>query len=201
VMNSSRQDKFPRFSVKASPPDRAFDHGWQYCWLILTLLTLLTSLFAVGCASIPAGKYQALRTSGDEILTDTVGTFGKVEIMQRHYRVVVAPDSPLTTNSFEPAVVAGRSTDIVPALRFREDALRTLVKYLTVLEAFSAKDYETAVDKASIDLAGSLQNLNASAGAMPSGEFKNATGVNINARERIFDISTFSKTPVKRCSA
>jgi hypothetical protein len=131
----------------------------------------------MGCASIPSGKYQALEKSSEDILTDSVGTFAKIEDLQRHFEVVVAPNSSLNTNSFNAPVVGGRSTDIVPELQFRENAIRTLVKYLSVLEALSAKDYENEVDKAAIELAGSLQTLERSAGGVSSAKSKNSAGV------------------------
>jgi hypothetical protein len=141
------------------------------------ITALLFAFVLSGCVSIPTEKYQALKTSGEEVLNSTTATFAKIENLQRHYEVVVAPDAPLSTNSFEPPLVGRRTTDIIPQLRFREDAIRTLAKYLTVLEAFSSKDYESAVDAAAVDLAGSVQNLEGSAGAIPSKDAENAGGI------------------------
>jgi hypothetical protein len=154
------------------------------------LLFALVSLFLAGCSSIPAGKFRTLHSSGEELLADAIGTFSNIESLQRHYCIVIAPDAPLAPDSFEPAVVAGRSTDIVPELQFREHAIRTLVSYLAVLEAFSAKDYVSAVDNASVELAGSLQNLEASSRRISSKESKEstrmfATVVDVIAREII----------------
>lgn len=143
----------------------------------LIIAVSVLGVLLAGCVSFPTGKYEELCSSGEEVLNDAVATFAQIETLQRHYEVVVAPDAMLTTNSFEPPVVAGRPTDIVPELQFRENAIRTVAKYLTVLNAFSAKDYQSAVDAASIELAGSLENLERSAGALRPAESKEASGV------------------------
>ncbi len=108
------------------------------------------------------GKFNALKDSSEAVFANTTATFTRLERMQGHYRVVTAPDAELTTNSF-----LNENSDIIPQLRMREDALEVLVKYVGVLDALATKDYEADVDKASIQLAGSLGKLATTSKALP----------------------------------
>jgi hypothetical protein len=121
-----------------------------------SLLLAATLLFS--CASIPVGKYEALNDSSRQILAGTTDTYTRIEKLQRYFAVVTAPNEPITADFFKPEV-DGQSFDITPELRFRETALEVMVKYTTFLSALSSKDYQSDVDKASQDLAGSLKNL------------------------------------------
>lgn len=141
------------------------------------LILILATAIATGCSTVPVTKYKILQKSSEAALTNTTETFTRIEKMQQHFEVVVAPDSPITQDSFDPPTIDGISTDIIPELRFREMALTTLVKYIAVLEAFSEKDFETAVDTASVDLAASLKNLGTDSKALSSADAKIAGGV------------------------
>ena len=134
-------------------------------------------IFIAGCSSVPVANYQALQKSSATVLTNTTETFTRIEKMQQHYEVVVSPNSQITPDSFDPPVIPGLPTDIIPELRFREMALTTLVKYIDVLAAFSEKDYATAVDKASVELAGSLKNLGTASKVLSAADAKNVGGI------------------------
>jgi hypothetical protein len=124
---------------------------YRLCLLLITML-----LFS--CSSIPVGKYETLSDSNKQILAEITDTYTRIEKLQRYFAVVTAPNKEINTNSFKPEV-DGQSIDITPELGFRENALEVMVKYTTFLSTLSSKDYQSDVDKASQDLAGSLKNL------------------------------------------
>ncbi|MGH8550806.1 MAG: hypothetical protein ACRERU_19850 [Methylococcales bacterium] len=68
------------------------------------------------------------------------------------------------------------SFDITPELRFKEIALQVLVKYSLVLQAFAKRDFESDVDKASEEFAGSLKSL-AKTAAPDNDSAKKASGI------------------------
>lgn len=131
--------------------------------ILLIIDLMICMILFLGCASIPVGKYEAFNDSSKKILTNTYETFGRIEKLQRYFAVVTAPNSDINENSFKPEV-DGKSFDITPELRFRENALEVMIKYTTFLATLSSKDYQTDVEKASQDLAGSLKNLVNSSG-------------------------------------
>lgn len=128
-----------------------------------TLSLVFILALVTGCTTVPVGKYAALKSASEAVLANTTDTFTRIERMQAHFRIVVAPNENITTTSFDPPT----GTDIVPELRFREDALGVLVKYTDVLDALASKDYMADVDKASIELAGSLGQLATTSKALP----------------------------------
>jgi hypothetical protein len=119
---------------------------------------LLAGTLLLGCASIPVGKYEALNDSNRQILSGTSDTYMRIEKLQCYFAVITAPNEKITADFFKPEV-NGQSIDITPQLGFREAALEVMVKYTTFLAALASKDYQSDVDKASQDLAGSLKNL------------------------------------------
>lgn len=98
----------------------------------------------------------------NEILSKTSETYTRIEKLQRMFTVATAPNQPITTDTFKP-IILGQNFDITPELRFREDALDVLNKYTNLLAALSSDDYQANIDKASLDLAGSLENLSSTA--------------------------------------
>lgn len=131
---------------------------------VLSSALFTASLF--GCSTIPVGKYEALSNSNKQILAETTDTYTRIEKLQRYFAVVTAPNKEITSDSFKPDV-DGTSIDITPELRFRENALEVMVKYTTFLCTLSSKDYQSDVDKASQDLAGSIKNLVSSSTMVP----------------------------------
>ncbi len=122
------------------------------------LLLLFVGTFLLSCSSIPVGKYETLNDSNKRILAETTDTYTRIEKLERYFAVVTAPNSGITPTAFKPNI-NGESIDITPELRFRENALEVMVRYTSVLSSLSSKDYQTDVDKASQDLAGSLKNF------------------------------------------
>lgn len=123
------------------------------------LITVLTA----GCTgTVPVGQYDALAESSQTILSGTSETYTRIEILQRRFSVETAAGQTLDKNSFKPEI-EGQSFDLGPELDFREAALQVLVKYSLVLQAFAKRDFQGEVDKASIELAGSLKSLAATA--------------------------------------
>ena len=128
----------------------------------------LITVLAAGCtATVPVGKYDALAESSQKILSGTSETYTRIEKLQRRFSVETASGQTLNRDSFKP-VIEGQSFDIGPELDFREAALQVLVKYSLVLQAFAKRDFEGEVDKASVELAGSLKSLAAT--AAPKGD-------------------------------
>lgn len=126
---------------------------------LFAVVSLLCFIVLSACASVPASKYQVLKDSSQSLLTNTTDTYTRIEKLQRRYIVTKAPDKPIDLNTFKPLTGDGQSYDIVPELRYREQAFEVLVKYINVLSALSSKDYMSDIDKASIELSGSLQTL------------------------------------------
>ena len=129
-----------------------------------------------GCASIPEGKFEVLKNSSQSLLTNTKDTYVRIEKMQRRFAVVTAPNSKIDIDTFKPKI-GEQSFDLTPELRFRESAFEVLVKYNQVLYGISSKDYMGAVDKASQELAGSLNNLNQSSLKMSKDDASKASGI------------------------
>lgn len=140
------------------------------------LAIVVVVILSAGCASIPIGKYEALHESSQTVLTKTSDTYQRIEELQRQFAITTAPNQKLTRRSFQPTL-DGQSFDLTPELRFREAALEVWVKYTAVLQAFSEKDYESDVDKASQELAASLKNLSATSSALKADDAKTASGM------------------------
>jgi hypothetical protein len=126
---------------------------------LLVPVSLLCVIALSACASVPVGKYQVLKDSSQSLLTNTTDTYTRIEKLQRLVVVASVPDKPIDVDTFKSLTDKGISYDIVPALQYREQAFEVLVKYLNVLGALSSKDYMSDIDKASIELSGSLQTL------------------------------------------
>lgn len=126
--------------------------GWGNCrYLQLAMIIFLMA----GCSTttVPIGKYDVLAESSQTILKGTTETYTRIEKLQRRFMIEKASDAPLTRDTFRP------SSDLTPALRFRETALEVLVRYALVLQAFAKRDFAGEVDKATEELAGSLKVL------------------------------------------
>lgn len=150
------------------------------------LVVFLLAFCAVGCTTIPAGKFDVLAGSSQNILSGITETYTRIEKLQRSFAVEIAQDKPLTQDSFKP-VIDGQSFDITPELHFREAALQVLVKYTLVLQSLAKRDFEGDVDRAALELSGSLKSLAAT--AAPNKEIAQqasgilATVVNVIGRE------------------
>ncbi len=126
---------------------------------LLIPVLLLCALTLSACAtSVSVDKYQTLKDSSQSLLTNTTDTYTRIEKLQRRFVITSAPNEPINRDTFKPQI-NGQSYDLVPELRYREEAFEVLVKYLTVLSALSSKDYMTDIDKASVELYGSMQTL------------------------------------------
>jgi len=151
------------------------------------LFLLAAATLLVGCSSIPVGKYGALNDANKQLLAETGDTYVRIEKLQRYFTVVTAPNKNINADSFKPAV-AGQNFDITPELRFRESALEVLFRYTTFLSTVSAKDYQSDVDKASQDLAGSMKNFVEYGAGTPDARKVSgiaATFINIISRQAI----------------
>lgn len=136
---------------------------------IMFVLLICLLLFSGCAAKIPVGNYQLLQESTSALFNSTQDTYTRIEKLQRLYTVATAPDSIIYRDSFKPQI-AGLSFDLTPELRFREQALAVLVKYINVLCAFSAKDYAEEIDLATLELGASLNSFYQSCHiASPSG--------------------------------
>jgi hypothetical protein len=122
------------------------------------LILVCTAVTLGGCTSIPTGKYEALRNSGQSLLANTGETYARIERLQRQFTVVTAPDSEIDMDTFKPQF-EDKSFDLSPDLRFRESAFEVLVKYLNVLSTLSARSRFSGADRASQELSASLKNL------------------------------------------
>ncbi len=144
---------------------------------LLSYVLLLWIIALSACAtSAPIGKYQALKNSSQSLLSNTTDTYTRIEKLQRRFVITSAPDKPINEDTFKPQI-DGQSYDLVPELRYREAAFEVLVKYLTVLSVLSSKDYMADVDKASIELSGSLQSLMESSKIIDSAHASQVAGI------------------------
>ncbi|MDR4504122.1 MAG: hypothetical protein MRK01_04915 [Candidatus Scalindua sp.] len=129
----------------------------------ITIFVLLILLFSIGCTSIPVKKYELLTKSSQSIMNGTTETYNRIEKLQHIFSIETADDGQIDANTFQPKIEIEEwkfeSFDLTPELRFRETALEVLVKYSLVLEAFTKEDFQGEVNKASIELAGSLKSL------------------------------------------
>ncbi|MDZ7263688.1 MAG: hypothetical protein ONB16_03830 [candidate division KSB1 bacterium] len=131
----------------------------------------------IGCAArLPTAKYELLQESASSLLNNTTDTYFRIEKLQHRFAVTTAPDAAITRQSFKP-LIGGQSFDLTPELRFREDALEVLVDYLQVLRALATKDYLKNVDKATLQLGGSLRNLLESSQLLPESQETKVTGI------------------------
>ncbi len=130
---------------------------------IMALIFTVIGVALTSCASIPVGRYQALRVASQDVLAKTSETYSRIERRQHDFVIMTEPNRPLTADSFRP-MVQGISYDIAPELRYRESAIRVLVSYTDVLEALASKDFESDVDRSVQDLSSRLRALNNSPG-------------------------------------
>lgn len=145
-------------------------HRAQVIWICCLLML-------AGCAArIPISKYELLQESTSSLLTTTENTYARIEKLQRRFAVTTTSDSVINRNSFKP-LIAGRSYDLTPELRFREAALEVLVDYMNVLCAFSTKDYLKNIDKATLRLGAGLRDLFKSSQLLTTPEDFRVTGI------------------------
>jgi hypothetical protein len=145
---------------------------------IISAIIGCTILFSSCAAKIPVGKYATLKDSSQSILNNTTDTYTRIDKLQRYYCVITAPeDKPIKRDTFKPHIKNGKTTDIVPALKFRESAFEVIVKYVNVLNGLASKDYLADVDKASQELAGSLKNLGATSKVLSASDAAQASAV------------------------
>lgn len=142
--------------------------------LIPILLSCIMALSS--CAAIPAGKYENLKDTSHSLLQGTSDTYIRIEKLQRRFVTATAPDKPIDRETFKPQI-EGQSFDLVPELRYREAAFEVLVNYLKVLSTLSSKDYMADIDKASLELSGSLQTLLESSKVVDSAKAPQIAGI------------------------
>lgn len=136
---------------------------------LCTIALVMVASMLSGCPAIPTGRLDALAKSGNAVHQKFTETNVRIERIQRRFIVMSATAGNLSVDTFKP-VIAGVSIDVVPEIRFREDAIEVVARYLDVLQAFARKDFQTDIDAASKDLAGSVKSL-----ADTIGEKKDAT--------------------------
>ncbi len=144
--------------------------------LLIPVLLLCIIVLSACATSAPISKYQALKDSSQSLLTNTTDTYTRIEKLQRRFVITTAFDKPINQDTFKPQI-DGQSYDLVPELRYREAAFEVLVKYLTVLSVLSSKDYMADIDKASIELSGSLQTLIESSKVVDSAHAPQVAGI------------------------
>lgn len=147
------------------------------CLLVLVSLLCAVAMLSACVPSVSVVKYQILKDSSQSLLTNTVDTYTRIEKLQRRFVVTSAPDKTINLNTFKPLTDDGQSYDIVPALRYREQAFEVIVKYLNVLSALSSKDYMSDIDKASIELSSSLQTLVEKTNVMDAAKAPQVAGI------------------------
>ncbi len=144
---------------------------YQNLFLSLIFMLLLVGLAA--CGTIPAGKFQALESAGDQIQTTSADTFLRIENLQRLIYVIRA--NKLTEIGRDTFSVP-KDLDLSPDLKYRAQKIETMVSYLRLLNSLASKDFASDVDKASQDLAASTQTLLATAG-QKADEAKQVAGI------------------------
>ena len=149
---------------------------------MLQLAVCVVCVDLAGCASIPAGKLEALKTSTQSVHQSTVDTYARIERFQRRFVVTTLPDAPIARDAFKPKI-GGQSFDLVPALRLRESAIEVLAKYTALLHALATKDYASDIDAASQELAASIQNLR----KIPGGVASEVDSKGLNALSAVVD--------------
>jgi hypothetical protein len=145
----------------------------------LIFILICAAMGLGGCISIPAGKYEAFRDSGQSLLTNTGETYVRIERLQRQFAVVTAPDSEISIDTFRPQF-EDKSFDLSPDLRLREAAFEVLVKYLNLLSTLSSKNRVPGVDRAYQELSASLKNLVESSKAVDRDEVSKASDINFS---------------------
>lgn len=131
-------------------------------------VTVLLVLIIAGCSTIPTGRYEALHGASAEILSKSSQTYHRIELLQRDFAVLTAPNQPLTAESFLPTA-QGMSYDIGPELHVRENALRVLVDYTALLYTLASRNNGADVDRAAQELGASLSGITGAAEGPPIG--------------------------------
>jgi hypothetical protein len=155
---------------------------------LTSIVGICCLLWLTGCAArIPNAKYALLQESTSSLLSTVENTYTRIERLQQRFAVTTAPDSAIDRMRFKPKI-GGQSYDLKPELQFREAALDVLLNYMNVLQAFSSKEYLTAVDKSTLLLGASLRDLFETSRAITTAEgiqVANIFGVFLNkiARE------------------
>lgn len=128
---------------------------------VIRLLLALLILASVGCGTIPTKRLDAFAQATGEISANVQTTDTRIERLAAHHAVDVAdPDKPITATSFELINSEnGKSYDLADDFRYRELALKTVSDYAALLKTFGEGDSGSEIDKASTNLAGSLNTL------------------------------------------
>lgn len=109
-----------------------------------------------GCASqLQVGRYQTFSSATANIHSSASETYSRIEIKQRNFSILSAPNLAITVDTFKP-LINGQSFDITDALNKRAAVLDVLASYGKALEALASKDAGTDVDAAAQNLSASL---------------------------------------------